>query len=396
MNDVYNADFIKKGGFYLNENIKIGLYKEDKNIFEILDFEDDNAYKNPFLFSYFSQKNRKNYSLNSLICGYSNSLKEVELITDEFGRFYISKIGWFFTEEKRSILTFKTEEFKLYKKDIAVKFYFEPIMLIKGTNIEVLKYPIPLLEQFYFDYEYKLLEVEIENISKEQIHNITKAYNLIKENIPFYYKLIEEYAPKCVIFKLETNKRNSFVTILAHGIAFYNAFQEDYDVVFFVDDIAKLTGRIILNTLFTDANNFLKVDRNTILRTIEIEEVNFVENTTLYTIFHSLYSYYTSFICLDACLENNSFKDKQRREALARILFNIKKCWKDVKLIESALSLENLSNYLSENGILIFNKIKMKCKEMENKWYCETKHFNLDNQPYNFTFSKFLEINPIF
>jgi hypothetical protein len=186
-----------------------------------------------------------------------------------------------------------------------------------------LKYSIPLLKQFYFNTENELLDVEIEKITQNHTNNITKAYNLIKEYVPTQYELIEKYAPKCVIFNVDTYQRNSFATLSAQGIGFYNAYQEDYDEVFFVDDIAHQTGHVIFNVMIYEAKLFFKKDKNTILEIINLPDGTFVENRDLHVIFHALYTYYTSFLCLDACLENNVWVGKQKHEAMGRIAFYI-------------------------------------------------------------------------
>ena len=47
-------------------------------------------------------------------------------------------------------------------------FIFEKIELLENTAIELLKYSVPLLKQFYFNTENELLDVEIEKITKKQ------------------------------------------------------------------------------------------------------------------------------------------------------------------------------------------------------------------------------------
>lgn len=390
MNFIDIDQFLSNGRNILNDNIKLALYKEDNNIFDVIDFDKEEIFNEPLLFSYFNSKDLHKNNLNSLICGFTDVLEEVIVTTDNYGRFYIPNMGWFSTIYIDETLVFKIKNFELYKDKVAVKFHFEKVKKIENTNIEILKYSIPLLKQFYFNYENKLLDVEVEDISNTHFTTITKAYNLIKTYCPKHFSLIEKYAPKCVIFRLDNLQRNSFAALSAHGVAFFNAFQDDYNEVFFVDDIAKQTGYIILNTLFADKDIFFKGDKNFVLDIIEIEEVGFKEVITINMKFHNIFSYYCSLICLDACLDNNVFSSEKKHETFGRIAFYLNKYDQDV------IKIENLAqNFFSENGMIMYNEIKDRCSMIKEKWSSVLKDIDLSNQPYNFTYSKFLEINPI-
>ena len=385
-----------EGNAKLIENIKILLYKQNQDIFEILDFENEVIYKEPLLFAYFNNKSTQILSIETIICGYSDRNRIIELISDEFGKIYLSNVGWLLTKNTNDCFVFDKSDLKLFKKDIEVEFIFEKIELIENTSIELLKYSIPLLKQFYFNTEKELLDVEIEKITQKHLKNITKAYNFIKEYVPTQYKLIEKYAPKCVIFNVDTYQRNSFATLSAQGIGFYNAYQEDYDEVFFVDDIAHQTGHVIFNVMIYEAERFFKISKSTILEVISMPDGSFIENRDLHVIFHALYTYYTSFLCLDACLENNVWKGKQKHEAIGRIAFYINKCYSDLLLIDNPISSEEKAvEYFTNDGLLIYRELKIKWKDMHKKWFGLTKHFDMSNQPYNFTYSLFSELNPL-
>jgi hypothetical protein len=220
---------------------------------------------------------------------------------------------------------------------------------------------------------------------------------LIKEHIPTQYELIEKYAPKCVVFNFDTYQRNSFATLSAQGIGFFNAYQDNYDEVFFVDDIAHQTGHVILNVMIYESNQFFRKDKKTVLEIINMPDGSLIEKRDLHVVFHALYTYYTSFICLDACLENNVWEGKQKHEAIGRIAFYINKCYRDTLLIDNPINSEEKAvEYFTNDGLIIYRELKIKWKEMYKKWFGLTKHFDMSNQPYNFTYSKFLELNPLY
>lgn len=395
--NIISDSILNKGYNIINQHIKILLYKQNEKIFEILDFENDSIYNEPLLISYFSKKREETEMIDNIISGYSMKNIKFNLISDEFGRIYMPNYGWIITQYKNQLFHYLKISNKLFKDNIEVDFFFEELEIIENTKIEVLKYSIPLLKSNYFNVDKEFLNVEIENVSKKQIMFLTSAYNLIKKYIPEQYKLIERYAPKCVVFNIDTYQRNSFATFSAHGVSFYNSYQNDYDEVFFIDDIAHQTGHVIMNTiLFNNEDFFFKINKNTILEVINSPDGSFVENRDLYVIFHALYTYYTSFICLDKCLENNVFERKQKHEAIGRIAFYINKCYRDLLLIDNPINASiNANEYFTKDGLLIYNELKNKWFEMYNKWFEITKHFNMSNQPYNFTYSKFLELNPI-
>ncbi len=397
-NSIYNTTklFLEIGSSKLIENIKILLYKKNAIIFDFLDFEKEKPYTEPLLFAYFNGKDNEKKGVENIIYGFSDKEITFQLFSDESGKIYLPNVGWFLTNYKNDIFNFDKLNFKLFKGNEPISFVFEKLEIIENTSIELLKYPIDLLKPFYFNTENELLDVEIENITKKQIKNLTKAYQLIKENIPHQFKLIEKYAPKCVIFNVDTYQRNSFATLSAQGIGFYNAYQDDYDEVFFVDDIAHQTGHVLFNVMIYEAEQFFKISRNTILEVITMPDGSFIENRDLHVIFHALYTYYTSFICLNACLENNVWKGKQKHEAQGRIAFYINKCYTDLLLVDNPINSEEKSReYFTEEGLLIYRELKAKWIEMYKKWFEITKQFDMNNQPYNFTYSKFLKLNPL-
>ncbi len=381
-----------------SEYIKLLLYKENKSIFDILDFENDNIFMNPLFFSYFNEKN-SSHNLDTILFGYQNegSLPSINIATDEYGRVYLPNIGWLNTNFRNENLVLEKQENLILKKDnIQVDYNIEEIELIEGTNIELLKYPIPLLKKCFYNTDKEIIEVEIEEITKLNKDNLTKAYNIIKKYAPEQFELIQKCAPRCVIFNVDTYQRNSFADLAAHGVSFYNAYQEDYDEVFFIDDIAHQTGHVIFTNMISKEEDFFEIEKGTVIEVIKRPDGQLVENRDVEVIFHALYTYYTTFINLDACLNNDVFLGKQKHEALGRVCFYLGKCYRDLLLIDKPITNdEHSKSIFTNNGLILYNMIKDKWKEMYSKWGYLIKAFNMENQPYNFTYSKFIELNPI-
>jgi hypothetical protein len=385
----------------LIENIKILLYKEKQNIFERIDFDNDSIYQEPLLYAYFNKENRTEIELETILYGYTQIEKRHEKInikTDDYGRVYLPNLGWIHTESNNAyfeLLTGVNGDFHLQQKNKKANFKFEPLEIIAGTNIELLKYPIPLLNQFYYDPYHKPVEVEIEDIANKKKECLTNAWSLIKRLIPNQYKLIESVVFKNIIFNINPIYRNSFASLSANGIIFNNAYQENYNEVFFVDDIAHQSGHVIFYSLLYNSSEFYKIDCETIIETLHLTSER-SEPRNLRTIFHALYTYYTTFICLDACLNASVFKDEKEHETLGRISFYLMKCYHDIYLLETHKEYKNgPKEMFTDKGLIIYNKIKSTFKIIAKKWDKKTTNFDMSNQPYNFTYSKFVELNPL-
>ena len=186
------SPFLEQGLETKNQNIKILLYKKDSDIFNSLDFESETIYQEPLFFAYFNNSDSSIVQLEQVLAGFSSG-NRFRVQTDNFGRFYIPNIGWFITDKSNTNLVFYKNEMLLEENGIKVDFTLDTISLIENTSIEVLKYPIPLLEQCFFNVDKKLIEVEIEKITKEHLEHLTTAYQLIKKNIPTQFQLIEKY-----------------------------------------------------------------------------------------------------------------------------------------------------------------------------------------------------------
>ena len=355
------------------------------------------------LFAYFNSEKRDISILHTILYGYMNfeaQRKGVIIESDENGRIYLPNLGWLITGKIiQKFKLFKNEhnKIRLFYNAVESEYQLEPIIKIKNTNIEYLKYSIPLLKQCYYDVDNNLINVEIEKIASKHLQNVTKALSLIKQFTPKHFDLINLITKKIAVFNVDTYLRNSFATLSAHGISFSNAYQKEYNEVFFIDDIAHQTGHVIFNALIYDLPNFIKIDPTTILENLELGD-NSTETRSIRIVFHALYTYHTTFTCLNACLDAEVFDTKRTHEALGRLYFYIGKCYKDLMLVETA-NINNtpvdIKDLFTENGLDIYFEIKNKFNFIREKWGNILSSLNMSNQPYNFTYSKFVELNPL-
>lgn len=376
---------LKEGREGWDENIKMLLFKDNENIFDNINFENEVIYRNPLLNLYYRGEKSYKQLLNILYANWEGG-KEISLDSNE-KMIYIPEYGWI------------NKKLNFLDKQVITPYY-----LVEDHKIELLPYKFDLLHNCFGNYDY-----DISEISKKNINYLKKSYQLIKKNLPEYFLLIEKYCPRCIIFDTSPLNTNSFAYKGALGIAFYNAYQKKYDEVFFVDDIAHQTGHNLMYTMLLDKELFFNIDDEN----ISIQNLAFphkIENNRSVEIwFHALYTYYASFICLDACLDNNDFSKIQRIEALGRILLYIHRCYYDLQLYYTSIPGSDIfkkipknynfiettnKNIFSPTGIEIFHEIKYKWIEIFNKYYLELVNFNLDGQLYNFDLSIFIKNNP--
>lgn len=78
----------------LIEKLKIVLYKKDQNIFDYIDFNDDDVLYNPFIFSILNEKKIEQWKDLLIFCfGSKGCTKEIEVSLDEKNISYIPNIG---------------------------------------------------------------------------------------------------------------------------------------------------------------------------------------------------------------------------------------------------------------------------------------------------------------
>ncbi|PAM95750.1 hypothetical protein B4N84_06555 [Flavobacterium sp. IR1] len=361
--------------------IKLLIYKEDPDILTKVDFNDDALFLEPLLFFYFNYKREEAFTkqfLTEIMQGYFSRKEEI-------------KINHLFYENEITYLP-KFGYFKKNKPD-----FFEPIEMIKDTNIEVFKHFVNLLRPVFSDASGSLIsdsEIVFGNtLFDKNISYLTNAFSFIKEDSNTHFQLIEQCCKKVLLFKTDPEKTNSFASMRAHGIAFLNVYQDEYDEVFFIDDIAHQTGHIIFTTLLHDRKAVFKIDEEQKVENI----LKLNDHRTVYILFHALYTYYAIFLCLDNSLAKNKFNNKQEKEAVGRIGFYLCKCAHDLDRFDRISDFyDGIENVLTEEGKDIFALIREKFVEIAQKWQNTVKDFDYSNQAYNFEFLKFKEVNKSF
>lgn len=358
--------------------IKILLYKEAPHIFEKIDFDNDEIFCSPLLFAFFRHKVINTFTpeeekalLEEFMQGYYVEKPEAYNIAhlyNEEGIAYMPSVGYFKKGENTP---------------------FAPTAHVKDSSIKILRCATPFLKV--------ILDIPLEDqrwddeLYTNRIGQLNNAMDLIRKNVPDQYKLIDQCCEYIYLFNTDPNNSNSFASGNALGLAFFNVYQEEYNEIFFIDDIAHQTGHVIMNNLMFSKPTFYKIDQ-----TQAVEEIlGRPDHRNVNILIHALYTYYTTFYCLDECIAANSFEGKLYKEALARIGFYQRKCHTDLQILDVVIKhFGGLENMLTDKGLKVMKSITNKFEEITQKWGETINAYDFSNQTYNFSFKLFEELNP--
>jgi len=391
------------GKINLIHKIKVILFNQHPDIFEEIDFENDRIYTDPFLFAAINSKHKPNIS--ELLWGYKHSrFKEnyTEVFTDNLGMFYISNVGYFQTKLSCSQLSINQREEKYHIKDEhgnEIEFSHSPLFFIHD-NIELVLQPFWLLNEHFYDGHGNIVNIEISRITERNTHHLKRAFAIIKDVSPEFCYLLNICIKKIVIFKSNTYdlheteivERNSFATLSVHGCAFFNAFRESFNEIFFLEDIAHQSAHAILINFLEGRTDIFNINQDTVVDVIVDDSSGYVENRTLYVLFHALYTYYWIMKVLFDCYQSKSFNtcSEKEHEIIGRLYFAMVKFRFDYELITQ---MNSSNKFLKRRGKKIVFEINKLYNQINTILANELNGLSLDGQPYNFDFDIFKRNN---
>jgi len=371
------------------DTLKTALYKKDNKIFDKIDFYDDSVYEEPLLYACINNPNF-NFWIDSLILGLSDKKDKLDALNVSVfnGTIYIPSIGYYhFKNLDDTIIQVSVENNDfIFKLNGAILSYtFRKIIRI-NEHIELLECNHPLLARLFLNEKGGITGVIInaeECYKQEYLDNFNKAFFKIEAIYNQYYELINKYIKKVVFYKGEPN---SFATIQAHGIVFFNIDHGNSEV-FFLDNILHQCAHVFFNTLTFDKAKLFTIPHNSDLCffTGNRNDKGFI----LYDRYHGLFTQTNINKCFDKCLEQNLYSGDSYLEFVAKFTSNMNRFATAVKKFDR----------------------KEKYKKQGLQWFCffkntfETIYFknkellslyNVSNQPYVFDFEIFKKTNNSF
>jgi hypothetical protein len=382
------ADRLDEGQHEFARIIKTLVAGTDPHLFQLLNVENDAIFLEPLLFAHFNMPGSP-VSLSQILFGYiDDDLKpaSIDVFADEDGIIYLPNVGYFETKSDNRILQLswnaREKSYQLQEDHQWIDFDFRPVRRIKDTAIELCQFKPPLLGHLFRDADNNNIEIEVENITRRQTHNLNRAICLIRSCYPKYFEAILRVTRTILIYR--SSWPYSFASVSAHGIAFLNA-RDDSSDVFFLEDLIHQCGHIIFSAVTQEKQEYFQVDPETPLSRFTHDEE---DTSPVYGAFHGLFTQANITRCLFDCYQTNIFSGKQLHELLGRLS-------DDVKRFRSALSLLAHREIYTELGWLVFHEFKRTYEELYRDCQPLVSAFDTSNQPYIFCYHKFQELNPL-
>lgn len=342
----------------LADIIRILIYKEDASLLTKVDLEDDAIFTEPLLMAYFNRAQTgvafPDGMLPELLQGYltEKPTYNVNAICNENGIGYLPTVGYFKKGETTA---------------------FEAPYIIPETNIEVIKYKVPLLRNILgiVTINNPIQDEEL-RIGEELFHqNITPLSNAIlhlQKSLPDYFAIIQQCFKKCMLYQLKERYGISFASINANGCIFLiiPSGKEKEDEIYFINELGNLTGKIMHTSLFHNQKEMFKIDHKT--RTSEIIEGE-EDRRNIYTLFNNLFMSVSAMICLESCINASNFTAAQQHDAKARMTLFLKKYEVDIQKLEAFIThFGGLDAVFVQDGIDVYNFMIKNAASIQKKY----------------------------
>ncbi|NHN25902.1 hypothetical protein FIA58_009470 [Flavobacterium jejuense] len=327
-------EFLENVIMNLSDEIRLKLYKLDEELFNSLDYNDDNAFLNPILFYYlFTKENKLTNPISSIINNYLDM--DSKTVNQHADYFFLS-----------------------------------------DSNIKIYKSSNPFLTS-YFNLEFE--ETTEETIQKN-IKPLFNAWEYLKTIIPEFCEIIEITTKEISIFNCKN--QNSFATLQYLGTTFINVNDQIANEIFFIDDLSHQCGHIIFYFLTLNAQDFFVPPMQTKLSIYS----NYKDNRSIYDVFHGLFTYTTTLNALSEAYKSEAFTEEQKTEIIGRIGFYLQKFGLDIKLTDNP-------NIFSSKGMKYYEMFQKSFETIYSKYSIYTKQFNYSNQNYFYNNDLFLTLN---
>lgn len=387
LNDLF-YEGVEAGQTQLAQRIRILIYKFAPELFELLDFNDDVIFLDPYLFSYFVDPSPL-VKLEQILFGYipvDSRPKEIPVYADQCGIVELPHIGYLRTGVKNKELQLiwkkREEHCTLQDGDTLVEYVQESPTFVENTGIEVCRYNHPLLQKFFINNSKETVDVDVEQITKLHRNHLSKAFRIIQCLLPNYYENILKVTRRIVIYS--GHLPFSFATLAAHGIVFLNASEED-DEVFFIEDLIHQCGHVIFSAYTLDPGEVLQINPHMPFKQLTGDER---DNRDVYSTLHGVFTETWMNLGLDLCYESCYFSNRQRHEILGRFALILTRFGCDLRSLSSL-------NIFTEKGQLLLMWFFRVYHEIVNNRYKLLSQLDISTQSYCFNYKNFLLSNPL-
>lgn len=356
-NFIFNIyyDIIVDNLYQMADINRIWLYENHRNIFEKIEYENDNAFLESELFFHNYNKTKSEDIIRQLLFRYISDCKEDSfLFADNGGLINIENICYYLGEPNQ-IYLYK-DVIKLEKIDC---------INIVDTNIKILRHVPFILRDTRVD-------IEINHV--KNIDFLNSAFGFFKDEIMSLYELFKLVLKGLFIFN--SNNENSMASRAYLGTIFINTLYKDNNVLYFIEEIAHQAGHNLFYLLIFNEEDFFLHHPNK--KFGEVCANFFNDERTLEIVFHSLFTLYLITLSLQKYIESTNSKYMMKDEALYRLGFYFYKMEQDI------YRLNPINEILSEKGLNYYFLIKKHFMEIKKKYLNQFSIYNYENQPYVF------------
>lgn len=342
--------------------IKLLIYKENSSLLEKIDFDDDEIFLEPLLFSYFNSKKENIFSkelLEEVLQGFFIEKEEMK-INRSFNKndiAYIPNTGYF-------------------KK--GAKILYEPIL--KSVDFEILKEIHPTQEHYFREYYrgHILNDNPLYNsVWQENYEELEKAILIIKKHLPnFYHELV--FANR-KIYLHSNPKILNFTTIETLGMLYFYVIGKD-NVLYFIEELIHQGSHNFLYYVVHNRKDYFKIDvDNLIMRDFTKQEWDY---RNIYGAYHGLYTVTKRVECFDMLLSKNVFSGREKHELLGRLADMFPR-------FQTGLELLNLDAVYTEQGKKFYFELTQKCESILKKYKKLPQEFDLSHRDLDFRYNEF-------
>jgi hypothetical protein len=375
------------------DTMKALVYNQAPELFAVLDFERDDIFLEPLLFAYFNHANRDQCAtLPQLLFGYLDSCARpdhIPVVSAGDGIIYMPQIGYFKTAiaNARLDLVYDNGVFRFEHAGQTVAYTFEERLMVADGQLEVYRHNHPLFAPYYIPYnrwvkDLPAVAVDVETAVKRHLPRLERAFAILKQYcLPFYDEML---ATNRSVTLFHHSAVNCFVTLAIHGAIFLTTIR-DNDEVFFVEELMHQCSHNAFNAVLFDKASYFKIDVEHEILGEHLNKKN--ETRSLYSAIHGLYTVVKRYEGFAVLYTEDIFRGRQKHEFLGRI-GDLK------KRLHTGLDDLDFDKVYTPKGFEMFQLLRQTGDEMAKRFQGLDGVFDFSNQPDEFSYAKFAELNP--
>ena len=351
-----------------------------------MDFTKDQLFLEPLLVAWLTDKT-PSIPLEQVLYGLlspEHRPQWVKVHTDSQGKAFIAGLGYFRTGVANNLINLCIDNHETECDAVVSQeqgaVVFDPIKTMQIHGITIHTGFTPLLHRFFECETFPLVQPSSQ--VKHYLTSIHDAFDSMRRLDPELYQWIKIATRAIQIYCADSP--NSFATLSAHGTAFLNV-DTDSELIFFIDDLAHQCGHIIFNAVTLEKSAFIAIDPHTPLQSLTKQPD---ETRNVYSAFHGLFTYTMITRILNHLMITGELTQLQHHHCLGRMAFYLAKFYIDIRNLDKP-------GLFCEQGMALYQLFAHVYEEMRRGYIDAIKEMNLKNQPYVFSYKRFIETNPI-